>query len=108
MNTNVNCPKHKTGGGPCYCGKTPSKVSVEDPYESASNPILNWTWEKPTEPGLYLSCRGDLETQENIEPLRLVEEKHGPHLQLNGWSCYTAGELSQWSQSFKFAKLCFG
>jgi hypothetical protein len=108
MNTNANCPKHKTGGGPCYCGRTPSKVTADDSPELAKNPILNWTWDKPTEPGLYLVCRGDIEVQENIEPLRLVDEKFGPHLQLNGWNCYTAGELSQWNQSFKFARLCFG
>lgn len=31
-----------------------------------NNPITNWSYDAPTEPGLYLSCYGDIETVENI------------------------------------------
>lgn len=36
------------------------------------NKITEWSWEKPTEPGLYLACRGDVETKANISFLNVI------------------------------------
>jgi hypothetical protein len=30
----IKCPKHSTGGGPCYCGKTPSVVEPSREYDA--------------------------------------------------------------------------
>lgn len=35
------------------------------------NKITEWSYELPTESGLYLLCHGDIEVSENIEPVRL-------------------------------------
>ena len=32
-----------------------------------NNIINNWSWKKPTEPGDYLVCGGDVETAANVE-----------------------------------------
>lgn len=76
---------------------------------SNKNPILQWSWEKPAEEGLYLACRGDVETTNNIQPLRAVENpfSYVSHDD-NGWPIYTVDELADWHSSFKFAKLCTG
>ena len=75
--------------------------------ESNKNPILNWTWEKPTEEGLYLACRGDVETQDNIQPFKMVEREAEHHAQ-HPWPTYNPGCVASWHSSFKFAKLCVG
>jgi hypothetical protein len=31
-----------------------------------NNIINNWSYDKPTEPGDYFVCRGDIETEDNI------------------------------------------
>ena len=36
-----------------------------------NNIINNWDYAKPTEPGDYLFCYGDVETKENIEFVRI-------------------------------------
>lgn len=76
--------------------------------EPAKNPILAWSWDKPTEEGLYLACLGDVETENNIYPLRLVKRKAGQDPIIHEWPCYSHEELGCWSDSFKFAKLCTG
>lgn len=71
------------------------------------NAIVNWSLEKPTEEGLYILCRGDIETSANIEPFRLVEsgsEYHGQH----PWPTYDRAFVAKWDGAFKFAKLCIG
>ena len=71
------------------------------------NSIINWDWEKPSEDGLYLACRGDVETEANIQPFRLVQsgaEHHGQH----PWPTYDRDFVGEWHSSFKFAKLCVG
>ena len=74
--------------------------------ESNKNPILNWSYEKPTEEGLYLACRGDVETEANINPFRLSFIKYDETV--NSWPLFTRGEIGRWHRSFKFAKLCVG
>lgn len=65
---------------------------------------LVWTYDKPKTPGLYLACRGDVETPDNIEPFRLVEsegEKHSQH----PWVTYDVDYVETWINSFKYAAL---
>lgn len=72
------------------------------------NSVLNWSYDKPTEPGLYLACRGDVETPENIEPLKLVEGNMVSRPRGLDWPAYSADQVAQWHSSWKFAKLCIG
>lgn len=86
-----------------------SNEEIDEPIqdEQMKNPILNWSYDKPTEEGLYIACRGDCETIENIQPFRLVDE----NAQLRGqhpWPTYDIDFVASWHQSFKFAKLCVG
>lgn len=71
--------------------------------ESNKNPILNWSWEKPTEEGLYLACRGDVETEANIEAINIFIL--GGELMVYQ---HPEAPVSSWPSSFKFAKLCIG
>ena len=70
-----------------------------------NNSITGWSWEKPTESGLYLACRGDVETLDNIEPFRLVE---GPSYSGGLFDHYSAGDVAKWHGSYKFARLLVG
>lgn len=36
-------------------------------------PILNWDYEPPIEPGLYLCCYGDVETVDNVKLVKFFE-----------------------------------
>ena len=36
-----------------------------------NNIINNWSYEKPTEPGDYLICYGDVETKENTDSVSI-------------------------------------
>ena len=36
-----------------------------------NNIINNWSYSKPTEPGDYLVCYGDVETRFNVEAIRI-------------------------------------
>ena len=38
------------------------------------NEIMAWSYDKPTEPGLYIACRGDVESGQNLSPIKVVEE----------------------------------
>ena len=66
-----------------------------------NNIINNWSYSKPTEPGDYLTCLGDIETEDNvefeqfrIEAGSLVSVQHGY-------------QLEDYSPSFKFARLVY-
>lgn len=69
-----------------------------------NNPIKNWSYEKPTEPGLYLAMRGDVEVEANTFMLHLFE-KGG---QLFNAMCSDDPPIAEWVDSFKFARLCIG
>jgi len=73
--------------------------------DTMNNDITEWSYDKPTEPGLYLVCRGDVEAHANIESFIIVDN-------LAGYSGvfpeYTADQLEAWHDSFKFARLCVG
>ncbi len=38
------------------------------------NKITEWTYDKPTEPGLYLMCYGDVEVQKNMTLANVINE----------------------------------
>ncbi len=64
--------------------------------------MIEWTWDKPTEPGLYLAMYGDVETPENAA---LIHVMNGI---LNDPSCRIDGEIcrvSDLSKSLKFWKV---
>lgn len=71
-----------------------------------NNDITEWSYDKPTEPGLYLSCRGDVETHPNIEAFMLVDK--GQNYSNYTWKEYTVNEVASWLDGFKFARLCVG
>jgi len=65
--------------------------------------VLNWDYEKPTEPGMYLACFGDVETVSNIKPVKLIA--------INGELFFEDNygmSLAEWSDSFKWARLLVG
>ena len=65
-----------------------------------SNKITEWSYTKPTSPGDYLVCNGDVETAKTVLFARL-------HFGDDGL-LYSEGALdpiSEWSDSYKFAKL---
>lgn len=65
--------------------------------------VLNWDYQKPTEPGLYLACYGDVETTANIKPVKLIA--------VNGELFFEDNyglSLAEWSSSFKWARLLVG
>ena len=68
-----------------------------------NNSILNWSWTKPTEEGLYLACSGDVETENNIHFIRVKENELGMMVDT------IEGDLLEvYRPSFKFARLCVG
>lgn len=65
------------------------------------NAILNWSWDKPTENGFYLMCRGDVEVAENVWAVEVRD----------GWLKDTSTpkvKVEDMSDSFKYAQLVFG
>jgi hypothetical protein len=42
-----------------------------------NNIINNWSWKKPTEPGDYLVCYGDVETPANVSFVRFTKTSNG-------------------------------
>ena len=73
------------------------------------NKITNWTYDKPTEPGLYLVCHGDIEVAENMEPYEVIESSFD--LRLDGgktWPQASIEEIETWSSGYKYARLVFG
>lgn len=71
------------------------------------NEVKAWSWEKPTGPGLYLLCNGDVEADNNIRPFRIVEGMGGGETYC-GFECYTPKEVAVWPSDYKFARLVVG
>lgn len=75
------------------------------------NNIMAWSFDKPKEPGLYMACRGDVESEQNIEPVKIVESciyDYEVAKESNTWPTYTAEMVEKWHSSFKFARLVVG
>lgn len=75
------------------------------------NKIMTWSYDKPTEPGLYIACRGDVESEQNLSPIKVVEEcilDYESSKESNVWPTYSPSCLAKWSGDFKFAKLVIG
>lgn len=70
------------------------------------NKITIWSYEKPTQEGLYLACLGDVETSLSVTPIRLVDSCPECYTAF-GWNTHTIDEVSSWSNSFKFALISF-
>ena len=70
-----------------------------------NNNITNWSYDKPTEEGLYLICNGDIEVQDNIEAVT-AQKIDGQLIMFSGNG--NAWAAHQLSASYKYAKLCFG
>lgn len=74
-----------------------------------SNAILDWEWEKPTKPGFYLCCRGDVETESNTEFFRLGErDGELAFIDQGGRVITKEAPLKDWHSGFKFARLSIG
>ena len=65
------------------------------------NLVNNWSWENPTEPGQYLMCRGDVESEQNIRFLHVIE--HGGSLV----DVEDFEPISLIHSSFKFAQIVY-
>ena len=67
-----------------------------------TNPILNWDYDYPTTPGLYLSCYGDIETLDSIRAVRFSMYGEGLLLTSDGL------RPEDYGRSYKWAKLVVG
>lgn len=65
------------------------------------NNITEWSYEKPTEPGLYLCCYGDVETHSNISFVKF-EMEYGTLYGQHGEAAWS------YSKSCKWARLLVG
>ena len=65
-----------------------------------NNIIENWSYDKPTEEGYYLVCFGDVETPNNVS-IDSYEFQKGALRDKEGL------KVSEYSRSYKFAKLVF-
>ena len=65
------------------------------------NAVVNWSYTKPTEPGLYFVNDGDVET-ENAYFFRLIERDGVLMDASDGFGLY------QYGPSYKFARLVIG
>lgn len=72
-----------------------------------NNPITNWSFDKPTEPGMYLACYGDIEVVENIFYMTLYEAANTT-LSVEGLVDQDGNDIDSYGPSWKFAKLVIG
>jgi len=70
-----------------------------------NNNITNWSYDKPTEEGLYLICNGDIEVQENIEAVTMQRIDGVLMANFKDGAFFWVSEMNS---KFKYAKLCFG
>ena len=66
-----------------------------------NNIINNWSYDKPTEPGDYLVCYGDVETPMNVQYVCFIAESDGKLIDRG------ANEAKEYSDSCKFARLVY-
>ena len=68
------------------------------------NEVKDWSWEKPTEPGIYICCHGDVETAANMWMLSITELGQSYVLtdQID-----MEDDISNYTESVKYAKLTF-
>jgi hypothetical protein len=53
--------QNESGFGECY-----EDLDTAPAPQQALNFVTEWSWDKPTEEGLYLMCYGDIETRDNV------------------------------------------
>jgi len=69
-----------------------------------NNFIKEWSYDKPTEAGYYLRCYGDVETENNVDPVKVVKVRDQMFV------LDTKGErtsISTLSDHYKWAKLIY-
>ncbi len=64
------------------------------------NKITEWSYDKPTEPGDYLVCRGETESQENVTFERF-------HFNNGALRDQNYDYVSDYHSSFKYARLIY-
>jgi hypothetical protein len=65
-----------------------------------NNIINNWDYVKPTEPGDYLICLGDVETEANVYFERITE-LHGELVDRDG------DKIADYNSAHKYARLVY-
>ena len=66
-----------------------------------NNIINNWSYDKPTEPGDYLVCYGDVDTPMNVQYVCFSAVSGGKLIDGG------ANEVKDYSDSYKFARLVY-
>lgn len=66
------------------------------------NKITNWSYETPTEAGVYVACYGDVEVISNLHLIK-IRDDNSPEI----LGDMTLSEVAQLN-GYKFAKLAFG
>jgi len=69
-----------------------------------NNKITNWSWDKPMKAGYYLVCYGDVETEANTSLIKLEDNLYDGQL----WDKSSETNISEYSDSYKFARLVIG
>lgn len=88
----TKCPKHTTGGGPCYCAMPATACTPSGNDEST------WTTEKPTQPGAYRVRGFDIG---DASRTALVEVKYdGGILCCNLHEKNSEGDMRRWYSVF--------
>lgn len=73
-----------------------------------NNAITNWSYDPPTEPGVYLCCYGDVETWSNISVVELSESPTIDALTGPALVNQLGDSLRSYSSACKWARLLVG
>lgn len=68
------------------------------------NRVTSWQYEKPTEPGIYLCCYGDVESAFNLWLLTITESGEWRDLTISGVGALEKNDVSDHN---KYAQLEF-